>query len=66
MKTISEILAMLNRHKTKITGGVLVVLGAVQANATALQAAMSPQAYAWTMVGAGCFVALLGFLNGRK
>ena len=64
--TFKEALAMLNRHKTKITGGVLVVLGAVQANATALQAALSPQAYAWTMVGAGCFVALLGFLNGRK
>ena len=32
----------------------------------AIQAALSPQAYAWTMVGAGCFVALLGFLNGRK
>jgi uncharacterized protein YejL (UPF0352 family) len=66
MKTIREILAVLNRHKTKITGAVLVVLGAVQANATALQAALSPQAYAWTMVGAGCFVALLGFLNGRR
>lgn len=64
--TIREFAAMLNRHKTKITGAVLVVLGAVQANATALQAALSPQAYAWTMVGAGCFVALLGFLNGRK
>lgn len=64
--TIREFAAMLNRHKTKITGALVAMLGVVQTNAAALQAAMSPQAYAWTMVGAGCFVALLGFLNGRR
>ena len=64
--TLREFMAMLNRHKTKITGALIAMFGVVQANALALQAALSPQAYARTMIGAGMLVALLGFLNSRK
>jgi len=58
-----SILAFLNAHKTKITGALLVVAGALQANASTIQGMVSPKGYAWFTVGVGCLVALLGFLN---
>ncbi len=60
-----KFLTWLNQHKTKITGAVLVAIGAVQANATMLQPLMSPRAYALSMVVAGVVVAVLGFMNSR-
>lgn len=56
----------LDRNKTKLTGLLTSMLGVVQVNAVALQVSMSPVAYAWTMVGVGCFVTFLGFLNTPK
>lgn len=61
-----KFLTWLNQHKTKITGAVLVAIGAVQANATMLQPLMSPHSYALAMVLAGVVVAVLGFLNSRS
>lgn len=55
----------LNRHKTKLTGLVLVVLGSIQANITALQALLTPREFAWSTVMIGAIVAAIGFLNGR-
>lgn len=63
--TTREFFAALNRHKTKITGLMLVVIGALQANAPAMQALMTPRQFAWFMVLAGVLVAILGFLNGH-
>ena len=60
-----KFLTWLNQHKTKITGAVLVAIGAVQANAKMLQPLMSPRAYALSMVVAGVVVAVLGFMNSR-
>jgi bacteriorhodopsin len=51
------------RNPTKITGAIIVVIGALQTNTTALQALMTPKQFAWFTVGAGAFVALLGFVN---
>lgn len=59
-------LTWLNGHKTKITGGLLVVAGALQANATSIQAVVKPTTYAWFTVAVGVIVALLGFLNSRR
>lgn len=61
-----NILAWLNSHKTKITGALLVTAGALQANATSIQAVVKPSTYAWFTVGVGVLVALLGFLNSRR
>jgi hypothetical protein len=56
----------LNSHKTKITGFLLVIAGALQANTTVLQAVMTPAQFAWFTVIVGCIVAGLGFINGNK
>ena len=61
-----KFLAWLYSHKTKITGGLLVVAGAVQASATTIQPVVSPKAYAMFTVGVGALVALLGFLNSKS
>lgn len=61
-----EIFAVINRHKTKLTGMSLVVIGALQTNSTMLQALMTPRQFAWFTVGSGVVVAVLGFLNGRR
>lgn len=61
-----NVMKWINRHKTKITGAVLVAAGAAQANATVLQAAISPKAYAWFTVCIGVLVAVLGFINGSR
>lgn len=55
----------LNRHKTKLTGLLLVVAGALQANSVALQSLLSAKGYAWFTVAVGLFVAVLGFINQR-
>jgi hypothetical protein len=59
-------LTWLYSHKTKITGGLLVAAGALQANATSIQAVVKPHTYAWFTVGVGVVVAILGFLNGTR
>ena len=62
---MQKLLAFINRHKTKLSGLSLVVVGALQTNATALQALLTPRQFAWFTVGAGLFVGVLGFLNSR-
>lgn len=52
-----------DRHKTKITGLFLVLIGSLQANSSVLQTLLTPKQFAWFTVAAGLFVALLGFLN---
>ncbi len=54
---------MLDAHKTKITGFLLVVLGAVQAASVHLQAIFSPFVFAAIMAVVGVLVAIIGFLN---
>lgn len=61
-----KFLEWLNRHKTKLTGFLLVVLGSVQANLTILQSSLDPQTYAVTTIVIGAVVAAIGFVNGRK
>lgn len=61
-----KLLAFLNRHKTKVTGFLLVIAGALQANTTVLQGVLTPSQFAWLTVVVGCVVAGLGFLNGSK
>lgn len=56
-------LSFINAHKTKIVGFIIVLLGAVQANAAQLSVLLSPKQYALTMVVLGCFVAAFGFIN---
>lgn len=53
-------------NKTKLTGGLLVVLGSVQANSEALRAVLSQETFAWLTVALGCLVAALGFLNSHR
>lgn len=56
----------LYNNKTKITGGLLVVLGSVQANSESLRGVLSQESFAWLTVALGCLVAFLGFLNSHK
>lgn len=55
----------LDRNKTKITGLVIAVLGALQAASPQLQAVMSPRTYAITMIFLGVLVSVFGFLNSQ-
>lgn len=61
-----NLLTFINSHKTKITGFLLVIAGALQANTTVLQSVMTPAQFAWFTVVVGCVVAGLGFINGNK
>lgn len=65
-ETVKKPLRFTNRHKTKITGALLVVIGSLQANAQFMQELLTPRQYAFFTIGAGMFVALLGFLNAPK
>lgn len=65
-ESVKRPLRFTNRHKTKITGALLVIIGSLQANATFMQELLSPRAYAMFTIAAGMFVALLGFLNAPK
>lgn len=56
-------LSFINSHKTKLTGALLVALGAVQANAGTIQTVIPPRAFAWMTFGIGVMVAVIGFLN---
>jgi len=60
------ILRSLYNNKTKLTGLLLVVIGALQTNATALQSLLTADQFAWFTVGAGVLVAVLGFMNSHK
>lgn len=53
----------LNRHKTKLTGILLILAGSLQANSAALQTILSPTDYAWLTVIIGLVVAGIGFIN---
>lgn len=63
---MSKFIAFLNAHKTKIVGGLLVLAGAMQANASSIQQLVSPKEFAWFTVGIGCVVGLLGFINSSQ
>lgn len=56
----------LSEHKTKITGALLVLIGALQANSATLQALVTPKSFAWFTVAAGAVVAVLGFFNSSS
>lgn len=58
-----KFLRFLNSHKTKITGVLLIGIGSLQANAAFMQTLLTPRQYAYFTIGAGMFVAMLGFLN---
>lgn len=63
---MSKILAFINAHKTKIVGGLIVAIGALQTNQATVQAMMSPKHFAWFTVVAGVVVAVLGFINSSQ
>lgn len=60
------IIAFLLKHPQKITGALLVGLGAIQANITQLQQILTARQFALATVGLGCLVAVLGFINTTK
>lgn len=60
------IISFLLKHPTKITGALLVGLGAIQANITQLQQILTPKQFAWVTIGLGSLVAILGFINTSK
>ncbi len=60
------IIAFLLKHPQKITGALLVGLGAIQANITMLQQILTPRQFAFTTIAVGCVVAVLGFINTQK
>lgn len=53
-------------NKTKITGALLATIAVIQANSAAIQALISPKAFAWFAVVVGAFVTFLGFLNSSS
>jgi hypothetical protein len=61
-----KFLRWLNANKTKMTGLLLVLIGSLQANSSAIQQLLTPEQYAWLTVALGLLVALLGFLNNPK
>ena len=63
---MSKLSAFLNRHKTKITGLLIAVLGQVQASAVHLGTILSAKEFAQLMFWCGLLVTVLGFLNSRK
>jgi len=56
-------MSLIRNHKTKLTGALLVAIGAFQANSEAFRTLVSPKGFAWITVGLGVLVALLGFIN---
>lgn len=60
---MKKFLRFLNSHKTKITGGLLIAMGSLQANAAMVQTVLNPHQFALFTICAGALVALLGFLN---
>lgn len=63
---MSKILAFINAHKTKIVGGLIVAIGALQTNQSTVQSMMTPKHFAWFTVCAGVLVAVLGFVNSSQ
>lgn len=59
------ILNTLKTHPTRITGFLMVAIGALQANSNVLQTLLTDKQFAWFTVVAGAVVAGLGFLNAR-
>jgi hypothetical protein len=55
----------LKTHPTRITGFLMVAIGALQANSNVLQTLLTDKQFAWFTVVAGAVVAGLGFLNAR-
>lgn len=55
-----------DRHKTKITGLALVLVGSLQASSAAFQTLLTPTQYAMFTIAMGLLVALLGFLNNPE
>ena len=62
----AKVTAFLKRHPTKITGGALALVGAIQAQATTIQTFMTPKHFAVFTVGAGVLVSILGFINSNR
>jgi len=62
----TRIIDFLKRHPTKITGGALALVGAIQAQATTIQTFMTPKHFAVFTVGAGVVVSILGFINSNR
>ena len=63
---MSKLISFLNAHKTKIMGGMLVAVGALQTNSSSVAAMMSPKHFAIFTVGVGVVVAVLGFINSSQ
>lgn len=66
MDSAKAILVFLYNNKTKISGFLLAIVGALQAQSFVLQGWMSDSAFATFTTAMGTLVAVLGFINGKK
>ncbi len=66
MEAIKGILVFLYNNKTKLSGFLLAIVGALQAQSVVLQDWLSPSAFAAFTTFMGVLVSILGFINGKK
>ncbi len=63
---MTKFLALINAHKTKVSGYLLIVVGALQTNSSAVQSLISPKQFSLFTVGAGILIAVIGHMNSAK
>ncbi len=63
---MSSIIAFLKKHPQKITGFILSIVGALQAQAATVQGFLSPRHFALFTVAIGILVSVLGFINTSR
>jgi len=66
MEAVKAVLIFLYNNKTKISGFLLAIVGALQSQAFVIQGWMSEGAFATFTTAMGTLVAVLGFVNGKK
>lgn len=66
MESAKAILVFLYNNKTKITGFLLAIVGALQSQTAVLQSWMTEGMFATFTTVMGTLVAVLGFINGKK
>jgi hypothetical protein len=62
---MKDVLVLLWRHKTRVSGFLLTLLGAIQVALPQLQEFMTKRSFAFWTVGVGIWVTVLGVMNSR-
>lgn len=62
---MKDVLVLLWRHKTRMSGFLLTLLGAIQVALPQLQEFMTKRSFAFWTVGVGIWVTVLGVMNSR-